>query len=128
MLRGCSTHPDYTLIYECAVDGAFASGIFIGTTVWKGSAFNCTAGEISLVHQDFTPESGPRGECNNGSIVAIGRRLGTNNECCTSRLTVRVTTDMIGKSIECFHDKVVNTTLVGSVSIKTHTGKSKCRM
>ena len=78
--------------YTCVVDG-------LGFTIWQGSAFDCTAqlNRILLCHTLF--ESGTMGLCNGGDIV--GRSLGVSGSVYTSQLTVSVTSNLIGRMIEC---------------------------
>ena len=93
--------------------------MYFGTTVWSGSAFDCAGGEIILLHSLYdSTESHVRayGECNNGSIVAQGITI--KNGTYTSRLNISVSTDMIGRSIECLYD-ATNSILVGSAIILT---------
>lgn len=96
-------------------------GRAVGSTVWRGSAFNCTSQEIILLHRHFDSVNGAYGICNNGSIVAQSVRV--NNGHYTSRLTVTFNSDLIGKSVECIHDDIVNITYVGARNIVYLTGK-----
>ena len=103
--------------YECAA----AEGGYSSTTVWRGSAFDCFGDEINLVHILYNNTEShiirAYGECNNGSIVAQGVRI--ENDTYISQLNVSVSTDMIGRSIECFEDTTYSTLLVGSAIIST---------
>ena len=110
VLRSCCTYPGYNLTYECTVVGDR-----FGFTVWRGSAFDCKIEEIPLQHHRFT--DGVAGECNNGSLVAHSLR--EQDGFFTSQLNVTFTTALIGKSIECVHDSLFNTTTVGSLNIST---------
>ena len=100
--------------YECAVVGN-------GITVWHGSAFDCSGNEISLIHILYNSIEShvicAYGECNNGAIVAKGIRI--ENGTYISQLNVSISTDMIGRSIECFEDTIYSTLLVGSAVIST---------
>lgn len=95
--------PGDILSFECMVIGNN-----FGTTVWRGSAFDCTSSEISLLHSLYVnsmhmpASTHAYGDCNNGSIVAESLRR--ENTCYISQLNVTVSADMIGKSIECIHD------------------------
>ena len=93
-----------------------------GTTVWSGSAFDCTGGEITLLHSFY--ESTAYGECNNGSIVAQSLRVENNNTSYTSQLNIAVSADMIGKSVECAYDSG-NTETSQSVGVDTITTLGK---
>ena len=87
-------------------------------TIWSGSAFDCAGGEISLLHSlynsTFEYHARAYGECNNGSIVAQGLRI--ENGSYISQLNISVSTDRIGRNIECFYE-TTNSTLVGSTVI-----------
>ena len=98
----------YEQIYECKVTGN-------GATIWKGSAFNCSASEIAISYL-FTS-----GSCNNGAIV--GRLVRAENGSYTSQLTVSVSSDMIGRNISCFHDIGANTMLIGTSNVAITTGE-----
>ena len=94
-------------------------------TVWKGTAFNCVErnNEILLIHRRFGLD-GAFGTCNNGTIIAQG--IGVENDSYTSQLSIIVSSDVIGKSIECVYDDYVNTTVTvtvaGSYTIPPITG------
>ena len=109
--------PGDTLTYECVVIGSQLS-----TTVWRGTAFECTSGEISLLHSSYAESSVLRayGECNNGSIIAQGLSI-ADNMCYTSQLNITVSAYVIGKSIECHYDDSNTATLqlVGAANIIT---------
>ena len=95
----------------------------VGLTIWRGTAFNCLSGEIALLLNQFTSDSdehvSTHGECNNGSIQGYSVRA--ENGCYTSQLSVVMTSDLIGKSIECTYDNLYNTTTIGKVHL-THPG------
>ena len=46
------------LIYKCTILGEPG-----GSTVWLGSAFNCTSHEISLFHSEYESTTGAYGDC-----------------------------------------------------------------
>ena len=117
------TCPGDALTYECTVIGRR-----VGSTVWRGSAFNCTNVEIILQHDRFTSENGGVHACNNGLITAQSLTVDEEQMVYTSRLSVNVTDDLIGKSIECIHDNVSNSTIVGSLNITDEfEGERKAR-
>ena len=89
----------YNVTYECTVIGSL-----FGSTIWGGSAFNCSLEEIILQHRLF-PENA-HGECNNGYIMGKSIRI-DNETYYTSQLNVTITSDVIGKSIGCFYDNNV---------------------
>ena len=89
--------PEYSITYECTVLGGLA-------TVWKGSAFDCqnSNNEIVLLHNRFNSHDGSQRFCNNGAMVA--QSVKTDDIYYTSQLRVTVTSDLIGKSVECHYD------------------------
>ena len=119
-LKSDCTCPGYPLTYECTVFGGQD-----GTTVWTGSAFNCTNREISLFHSDYGNTEGVYGECGNirgQSVNTINSNISSSVRGYVSRLIVRVTSDTIGKSIECQYDDGTTYTSVGRVTIAATTG------
>lgn len=110
--------PGYTLIFaECTVDGGPGD-----STVWKGSAFDCSSNDIPLVHSRFASSPKAAGECNNGSIEAHGLRVQDN--CYTSQLNISVTPNLIGKTIKCVHDNLTAEIVVGTLRVTT-VGETK---
>ena len=111
-LRTCCPGPSNKtlLTFKCSVMGRP-----VGSTIWRGSAFNCSREGVVLLHRLFTSESDVHQMCNNGFIV--GRGLRSENGCYTSQLNVTVTPDMIGKSIECVHNNITSVATVGSRNI-----------
>ena len=109
--------PGDILTYECTVIGSQ-----LGTTVWRGTAFDCTGGEISLLHSAYAETSVIRayGECNNGLITAKSLSV-ADSICYTSQLNITISDKVIGKSIECYYDDSNTTTLqlVGAINIIT---------
>ena len=97
------------ITYTCAVNG-------LGFTIWQGSAFDCPAqlNRILLHHTSFA--SGIMGLCNGGTIV--GHSLGVSGSVYTSQLTVSVTSNMIGRMIECAYSPMgVTITPINSTTI-----------
>ena len=86
-------------------------------TVWTGTAINCpsTNNMIILTHS-FAVE-GIIQICNNGAIVARSLLVEGNNY--TSQLNVTLTTEIMGKSIECLHDDGRISTSLFSLVIPT---------
>ena len=87
------------MTYECTAMGGFG-----GATIWRGSAFNCVLlnNEIILFHWPTMSDNVYYHTCNNGAIVA--RILSVDGNNFTSQLNVTVTSETIGKTIECLHD------------------------
>ena len=104
--NGCIC-PGHQVTYECTIVGG-------GTTVWNGSAFNCTSDQIPLRHSQF--ESGTAvGVCNDGAIVAHGIRR--ENYTFISQLNVTIEQNMIGRTIQCVYHDGIHITIVGSETI-----------
>ena len=114
-MNGCVC-PGDTLTYECTVVGA-------GSTVWTGSAFDCSRfiNDIVLLHSRFL-YNGTGVSCNNGSIVARGLSVEDNNY--TSQLNVTVTPGIAGKTIICVSDNGTHAIYIFSQTIPTVTGLS----
>ena len=88
-----------------------------GATIWRGSALQPCS--LVLRHSQF--ESGTRKICeNNQNIVA--QTIGTVNGTYTSQLTVNVSNDLIGLSIECVHDNGGSEVEIGIEIIKLTAG------
>ena len=71
-------------------------------TVWRGSAFNCNSSDNEIFLHDSG--HGNRLEksitsCNNGAIV--GQIVEIENGSYASQLDVTISSDVIGKSVEC---------------------------
>ena len=113
VLRSRCTCPGNTLTFECTV-----SGMMWGATVWRGSALDsnyCRIQEIVLLHDDYSTEDGIHESCGD-SIEA--QTLRVENGSYTSQFNITVTSDLIGKSIECaYDDNGGNTTSVGFLNI-----------
>ena len=85
----------------------------IGSTVWKGTAFNCpgSGNEIALRHSLFST-SGASGTCTNEAITA--ESVGVVDNCFTSRLMVTVSVGLNETTVEC---SLSGVTSVGSRTI-----------
>ena len=83
----CSCVGD-TLTFECTV----MSGI---GTIWRGSAINCDSSNSEIYLLNHSDER----TCNGGMI--IGRVIRHENGSYTSQLNVILSSDLIGKVIEC---------------------------
>lgn len=100
-------------MYECTAVGN-------GFTQWSGSAFDCPGlgDEIFLSHNGFI--DGIHKECNNGAI--IGRSLQVNGSCYTSQLTVNISANLNGTTIECTYDTGSVLERIGSTTIMITAG------
>ena len=78
------------------------------------------AAMIILLHDRYNSPGVYYKSCLNETIVARGLPVEVN-ETYTSQLSVTLTTDLVGKSIECRHDDGLNETTVASIEISTGT-------
>ena len=83
----CSCVGD-TLTFECTV----MSGL---GTIWRGSAFNCDSNGNEIFLLNHSNEE----TCNGGMIT--GRVIRCENDSYTSQLNVILSSDLIGRVIEC---------------------------
>ena len=94
--HGCLTEGT-RVIYECAVK----DNIGHGSTVWQGSAFTCSSGQVLLDHSDYSQPGGVNGTC--GDLFA--ESVAVNGSEYTSRLTVMITWELDGETINCILDR-----------------------
>lgn len=89
-------------------------------TLWTGSAFDCphAYNRIVLLHSRFMYKE--TGYCNNRAIVA--RSISVEGNSYTSQLSIIVTPEIAGKTIECFSDHGLRTQYIFSSVIPTVTG------
>ena len=83
----CSCVGD-TLTFECTV----MSGL---GTIWRGNAINCDSSSSEIYLLNYYDE----GICNGGMIT--GRIIRRENDSYTSQLNVILSSDLIGRVIEC---------------------------
>ena len=100
-----------TLMFECNVIG-------VGSTVWKGSAFDCPLRGIVLRHSQFIDS---KGVCSNGAILARG--ISVDGNCYTSRLNVTLSSSLNGETITCAHHNSTGTTIIGNFLVNVTSGK-----
>jgi hypothetical protein len=109
-LSSCTCLND-DIIYTCAVSG-------LGFTIWRGSAFDCSAQQNRILLRHTLFESGTMGSCNGGDIV--GRSLGVSENVYTSQITVSVIPNLIGRIIECAYSLTGSTVIpINSTTIAT---------
>lgn len=96
--------------YECIARGD-------GFTVWSGSAFMCTSGEITLTHIRFSTGSG---SCNDGAIAAQG--VAVNGNAYTSQLNVNMSAGLVGRTVTCTLDGS-ELTQIGSDTLQLTSSK-----
>lgn len=86
------------LVFECNVTGN-------GSTVWKGTAFECSpsVNAITLLHSRFN-SSNATGSCNNGAVVARGQH-GSERGWYISQLKILTSTSISERAtVECVYD------------------------
>ena len=109
--------PGDVLTTECTIMGE-------GSTVWRGTAFQCYYREIVLLHGRFNRPHYPIATCNNGAIIAQG--LGVVNDSYISQLNVTVSPEFNNTTVECWHDNGTISMFIRSIQITViATGKNK---
>ena len=99
---GCAC-PNDVLTYVCTVVG-------VGNTLWEGTAFDCSARSIVLLHTQFDSPEGASGNCN--SDIA-GRSLSVESDCYTSQLFVTVSSRLNNKTVTCVHNSGIGMIPIG---------------
>ena len=74
----------------------------------------CQGGEISLQHLHFLQATG---SCNNGAIVGRGVAENNFNDRFTSRLSVTMTSELVGRTVTCFVDDGATVTSIGTLTL-----------
>ena len=89
--------------------------------VWSGTALNCRADEIVLLHQRFADPGGTIRSCNNGATVAQSHFVQDNRY--TSQPNISVTQGIAGKTVMCDYDAMggPNTTNDATVQLVSGT-------
>lgn len=88
-----------------------------GGTVWRGTAFDCSIYEITLLHSRSA--DGTFGVCNDGDIIARSLSVEGNNY--TSQLNINATSNIAGKTIECVNVDTNTTMIQFSTVTPTYT-------
>ena len=103
------------LTYTCTAVGR-------GSTLWTGTAFDCTNNWINLRHSLFNDSNrGATGDCSNGALV--GQSIGVTDNCYTSQLRVRIAADMDNETIRCDYRPGTDTFTIGQSTLSVITGK-----
>ena len=103
------------LTYTCTAVGG-------GSTLWTGTAFDCSNNWINLRHSLFSdPNRGATGDCSGGALV--GQSIGVTGNCYTSQLHVRVAADMNNETINCDHRPGTEINTIGESTLIVMTGK-----
>ena len=103
MISSCTCR-GYEAVFECTVFGD-------GATIWQGTALQQCAGQrIILRHSQFEPGYNINQTCGSGGPV-VGRAVSAVNGSYTSQLTINVSQQLNGSTIECANDNesMVNT-------------------
>ncbi|XP_064397731.1 uncharacterized protein LOC135344450 [Halichondria panicea] len=95
--------------YICTVVG----GVI---TVWSGTAFDCPANNVILVHSQYSGGTAV-GTCTSGAIIGNGTSVDTSGAepCYTSELSVTISANMDGQTVMCSRD---DSTVIGSHSLQ----------
>ena len=97
---------------ECTITGA-------GATVWQGTLFDgCLNKKITLRHSEFTSGREIIETCG-GNQSIIGRANSTENGSFISYISVIISDELIGKTIECANE---SGHIVGRKEIDSITG------
>ena len=112
--------PGESLTYECTVMGEPDGP---GSTVWMGSAFDCTSREISLFHNKYEAMEGISGTCGgimgrSESVVNVTNDDNSTTYYYISQLTVPIDSSITGQTIECLYYDSDRSSLVGTAKIK----------
>ena len=103
------------LTFNCTIIGS-------GTTVWRGTSFNCPdrANEITLRHSNFL---GSSEMCNMGGIMGSALAV-ENNNCYTSQLTVTTQAELNNETIICSHISSSGLVVIGSTRLIVISGEN----
>ena len=115
--------PGDVVTYECTT----AEGRGAIATVWRGSIFSVLCPrdvqEFVVLYGDNTFQDGYNLSCNGEAIFSSSSRVETESADLVylSQLNVTLTSDVIGKSIECVVDDGMREIIVGSLNITEGT-------
>ena len=106
----------HILNYSCTVFGN-------GFTHWRGSSFSCSlfGNEITLPHSDF--QGGISKECNNGRIIGESVKFNLQQKSYSSQLSVNVSEELNGKTVECAYDNSTIVTTIGLSTLRITSGE-----
>ena len=103
--------PNDVLTFVCTVVGG-------GNTLWEGTAFECPANSIILLHSLFSSPGGASGNC--GDIS--GQSIAVEDNCYTSQVTIRVSVGFNNKSVTCIHNSGRGMIPIGGSSLTVMEG------
>ena len=100
-------------MFDCTTVG-------LGSTIWRVTAFDCTANQIILRHTRFTDVGGTSGDCNDGAI--IGKSTGVDGNCYTSQLNATATAGLHNQNVTCILNSNGVMVPIGNASITLASG------
>ena len=89
------------------------------STIWQGSAFQCTGNRISLLHTILNDAD----SCNGGEIHGQLTSVDTTNNIYTSVLNVTSRVELNNKTVECFYDNGRDIVNIVGYRIELFTGQ-----
>ena len=103
--------------FECRVVGD-------GATIWKGTAFECASTDNEIVFLHAHSSSSSSLQCNDGAIQGRITDINTTSNTYTSQLSVAVSNELEGRSINCIHDSGSDGSInvIGSALLMITTG------
>ena len=98
-----------------------------GSTVWKGSVFDCPSKNNSIIvtHHLFTVTNSTNvtRTCNNGTI--IGNSVEVEGNCLVSRLVITIVPGLDRKNVTCIHNNGSSELIIGNEIIFLDQTKGK---
>ena len=83
-------------------------------TIWTGSALNCGSGGNEILLLNSTPDNEP---CNNEINMITGRVIKREEDNYTSQLNIILSSDLIGKNIECVSGNGTHSTAISNITL-----------
>ena len=112
--------PGYAVEFKCTVIGS-------GSTVWKGTAFQCSDSDGSLIlrHSHFVNRTDDK-VCNDGAVVARPLQIIENfpQTYYMSQLRLTIGLETNNKSVQCAHDNGTEENVVGTITVSITSGLS----
>ena len=114
-----------TVTYNCNIAGG-------GFTIWRGTAFDCSTSQNSILlrHSSFG-SGGTMGTCNNGVIAGRSVGVSSDNSIYTSQLKIDLASspNLVGRTVQCVYRNTQNVDItVGSVTIQLTGRANKIRI
>ena len=95
-------------------------------TIWTGSAFDCPASNNEIYVLPSRNRFLSIGVCSNGAIVA--NVISVEENIYTSQVNVTVTSEIVGKTIECYHYDGLLISILNNFSVIDTTGLLPCEL